>query len=755
GNPKAIELGYLSLTPTLLREDAELFGLADMEVRLDVSDLFAEPGSELVIYDPQILGQPGSLRLAWASILTDESSIDIREQVLIDAHSGDTILRFSLVHTVINRLIYDSGNTSADPGSLILTETTGSSSVSDVNFAFNYLGDTYDYFFTNHGRDSLDGAGYTLSATVRLCPSGEPCPYQNAFWSGSRMYFGQGFAAADDVVAHELVHGFTSSTSNLIYSSQPGAINEALSDIWGEFIDQTNTGGTDTAGVRWLLGEDVPVFGAIRDMQTPANFGDPDRRCSSLYYSGPFDNQGVHINSGVINKLAYLLTDGDTFNGYTINGMGVASVSDLLYHMQVNLLNASSDFAAFYDAITQAAVNLNYSASDKTNIENACLAVEISDSSPCFDAPVNDECVNAIVLTEGVTAGGTNRFATGSTNSGCVTFDSNDVWYSFTAVVTGTYIFDTLGSSYDTTLAVLDGCGGTLLACNDDFEGLESQIYMDLTGGQTYLVRIAGEAGGSSGEIAVTVRYDRAQVIPGLSFDLSTDPGWGRQGQWAYGTPAGVAGDPASGYTGPNVFGFNLNGAYPDNLPAQYLTTPAFYFTGYSNVALRFKRHLGVEGALYDNASVEATSGGPSWTTVWSNDLLAIVDSSWVTQTVDISSIADNESSVKIRWVMGSTDVIINYHGWNIDDIEFTYTESVTNLSEAGVEFGHLGTTTGEQFFPFKTLLNGLGSIATDGSAVIKIKGDTSDSTTTETTSINTPMRIEAVSGTVSIGSSE
>ena len=194
------------------------------------------------------------------------------------------------------------------------------------------------------------------------------------------MYFGDGYAYADDVVAHELTHVVTDFESNLIYSYQSGAINESLSDMWGEFVDLTNGRGTDTPAVRWLLGEDVPG-GAIRNMASPPQFSNPDRMGSPYYYNGSGDEGGVHINSGVTNKLCYLLTDGDTFNGQTVTGMGIEKTARLFYEMQCHLLGPSSDFYDFYMLMGQATTNLGYSYSERLNVRAAGRAVEINPPS--------------------------------------------------------------------------------------------------------------------------------------------------------------------------------------------------------------------------------------------------------------------------------------------------------------------------------------------------------------------------------------
>ena len=120
-----------------------------------------------------------------------------------------------------------------------------------------------------------------IISTVRLCPSPCECPFANAFWNGTQMVYGEGFAAADDVDAHELTHAVTEYSANLYYYMQSGALNESFSDIFGETVDLTNGGGTDTPAVRWLMGEDVP-FGAIRNMMNPTPFGDPGKMGDSV-----------------------------------------------------------------------------------------------------------------------------------------------------------------------------------------------------------------------------------------------------------------------------------------------------------------------------------------------------------------------------------------------------------------------------------------------------------------------------------------
>jgi len=166
-----------------------------------------------------------------------------------------------------------------------------------------------------------------------------------------------------------------------------------------------------------------------------------------------------------------------------------------------------------------------------------------------------------------------------------------------------------------------------------------------------------------------------------LDFPLDTDPGWTTTGAWAFGAPQGGGGatggdsygapDPSAGFTGNNVYGYNLAGNYANDLPARHLTTTALDFTDITHVQLNFKRWLCVETSVYDQATVSVSTDGSSFQTVWSN-AETLPGGAWLDQTLDLSDLADDESTVYIRWTMGATDGGWNFCGWNIDDIEIT-----------------------------------------------------------------------------------
>lgn len=157
-------------------------------------------------------------------------------------------------------------------------------------------------------------------------------------------------------------------------------------------------------------------------------------------------------------------------------------------------------------------------------------------------------------------------------------------------------------------------------------------------------------------------------------FPLDTNPGWTTQGLWAYGHPTGGGGqygesDPSNGYTGSNVYGYNLNGDYENDLAERHLTSTALDCSEATGVTLKFRRWLGVERSQYDHAYVRVSNNGSSWTTIWENGE-ETTDSSWQLQEFDISAVADNQATVYLRWTMGTTDGSWQYCGWNLDDLE-------------------------------------------------------------------------------------
>jgi len=394
------DLSGVPTTPTVSAAEARMRALEALARTIDPSGVTLST-PRLEIFDRGLLGgPPAPTSLAW---FVEARRIDVREYVWVDARSGLILLEFSQLTDARDRSIYDADDPNDGvfndlPGTLVRTEGGAATGDADADLAYDFAGDTYDYYASVHGRDSFDDAGGTIISTVHFCPSSGNCPYQNAFWNGTQMVYGEGFSAADDVDAHELTHAVTERTANLFYYMQSGALNESFSDIFGETVDLTNGAGTDTPSVRWLLGEDVPGFGAIRDMMTPTDFGDPGKVSDTEYRcSDPGTDSGnVHTNSGVPNHLYALLVDGGTYNGVTVTGIGLDHAGKIEYRALTQYLLSASDFRDDAEALQQACFDLigsdGITSTDCDQVAASLSAVELPDPSSCGNPAVPALC---------------------------------------------------------------------------------------------------------------------------------------------------------------------------------------------------------------------------------------------------------------------------------------------------------------------------------------------------------------------------
>ena len=335
------------------------------------------------LYDASLVqpgGAPGA-NAVWRVEVTSRSRLDVRELVLVDAATGDVALQVDQVTHVLDRVVCDSAGVPSDAyvckaGRYDRVEGQGPIGIPDADQAFDNTGATAAWFASRLGVDLTDlighdrGDGRKLRSTTRYCPAAG-CPFENAAWTGDQMVYGEGYTVADDVVAHELGHGVTQQTSGLMYWFQSGAINESMSDVIGELVDLTDGTGNDTEPTRWQLGEDLPprAGGIARDMADPTAYGQPDHTSSHLYepafdYS---DNGGVHTNSGIPNKTAYLIVDGTVaepggaFNGQSFAGIGPDKTA-VLYWTVMRTLTPGSDFADLAAVLTQSCANLSATA---------------------------------------------------------------------------------------------------------------------------------------------------------------------------------------------------------------------------------------------------------------------------------------------------------------------------------------------------------------------------------------------------------
>jgi len=493
---------------------------------LDQSTLSASAPT-VWVYDPSLIGEPSApSRLVWRLEVTGDGTVPVRELVLVDAVTGTLALQIDLITPARTRRVCDNQNVAGAsyscPAPGARAEGQGPTGIGEVDKAYDLSGLTYDFYQSRFGRDSINGSGLPLISTVRHCPDAANCPYANAFWDGSQMVYGDTFAGADDVVAHELTHGVTEYTSGLVYLNQSGAINESLSDVFGEYMDLTDGTGNDAASVRWDMGEDLPI-GALRDMADPGRFGDPDKMSSPNYYNGTADSGGVHTNSGVNNKAAALMVDGGTFNGRTITGLGITKSARIYYETQTTLLGSGSDYTALGNFLPQACANVvgvdGITAADCTQVSSIVAATEMVQAAPANDAFSASQALGgASGTTNGTTVGATKETGEPSHagNAG-----GGSIWYRFTAASSGPVTINTTGSGFDTLLGVYTGAavsGLTAVASNDDNPagGLQSLVSFSAVAGTTYRIAVDGYSG-VKGAVTLTWAFPAAPLPTGVS----------------------------------------------------------------------------------------------------------------------------------------------------------------------------------------------------------------------------------------------
>ena len=243
-------------------------------------------GGSLAVFDPAAFGALGNDGARTVRQFEVTNGTDVREQVLVDAVTGRVLLHVDDVQTALNRKVCDR-RTSGGRDPLFLVpdpqrrrrqrRVSPTSTRPTTSAARSRLLPAHRTRHRPHRADRLRSSGSkTLGSTVRFCEqgTGTSCPYDNAFWNGSQMFYGAGYAGADDVVGHEMTHGVISKYSDLFYFFQSGAINESLADIMGEIFDHRF--GPDAGNNSWTIGEDLPI-GAIRSLADPTTSASPTR----------------------------------------------------------------------------------------------------------------------------------------------------------------------------------------------------------------------------------------------------------------------------------------------------------------------------------------------------------------------------------------------------------------------------------------------------------------------------------------------
>ncbi len=253
---------------------------------------------------------------------------------------------------------------------------------------------TYDYYLLKHARNSINGSGFRLDSYVHYDQN-----YGNAFWDGQRMTYGDGSSGnspftALDIAGHEITHGLTTFTANLVYQDESGALNESFSDIFGVSVEFVARPGNSN----WLMGEDLGF--TIRNMSNPNSVGDPDTYFGNNWAAlGGGDNGGVHTNSGVQNYWFYLLVDGgsgtnDNGDSYNITPLGLDDAGKIAFRNLTVYLTTNSEYADARFFSIQSTVDLFGPCTPEVEqVTNAWYAVGVGNAYVPYTVSDFDACL--------------------------------------------------------------------------------------------------------------------------------------------------------------------------------------------------------------------------------------------------------------------------------------------------------------------------------------------------------------------------
>ncbi len=368
-------------------------------VRIDNSDDMSNPSMPVVFID----AQTGERVFSYDNLQTGSGSSLYSGTVNLNtSSSGATFYLEDLTRKQGTFNMNSTGNESTGAGGTASrytdTDDVWNTTIQRAGVDAHYgAAKTFDYYQTVHGRNGIDGnygPGSTTAAAnsaVGLLVSrvhfGSSGRYNNAFWNGTNMSYGDGDGTTFtplttiDICGHEMTHGVTERTANLTYSNESGALNEATSDIMGSMVELYSDGGV-ISGDTWKIGEDAYTPGtagdALRRMDNPNAVGDPDHY--SLRYTGTADSGGVHTNSSIVNHAFYLMAAGGTnrVSGVTVTGVGTSAMEKIWYRALTTYFTSSTNFAAARTATINAANDLYGSTSAQaTTVATGWCAVGV------------------------------------------------------------------------------------------------------------------------------------------------------------------------------------------------------------------------------------------------------------------------------------------------------------------------------------------------------------------------------------------
>lgn len=372
----------VDVSPTITVQQAEHISRQD----LNLPGAIVAGVSSPMIFDYSLLSDElPDPRLTWRVTFMDPEPW----RVFIDAHTGEVLNKYLLAESAFELNLRDAGGARAN-NTTCFTNTTLDTFIADEDgisddfsadidalSAFGFTQNAYDFYLNTFGRDSYDKSGAELEVYVR---AGVP----NARWNSlcGVIQFAIGWVS-DDLMTHEMTHGVI----NLTYQNQSGALNESFSDIMAVLSDPAD----------WTIAEDrTSGAGAIRDISDPVAFSQPDVFSNYVVLPVANDSGGVHTNSGILNKAAFLIWNGGDHNGWSVEGIGSGKMGALFYMSMVSLPNnaglmqAGSNIVTLADLVADFGLLGNFDDHDACQVRNAFAAVELGDGDADCDG-VEDE----------------------------------------------------------------------------------------------------------------------------------------------------------------------------------------------------------------------------------------------------------------------------------------------------------------------------------------------------------------------------
>jgi bacillolysin len=357
----------------------------------DIRQFFVDARTGAVVLDYSDVKSQVAIIGTGTGVLGDQKKISVRRasnglHVAEDGRRPPTLRTYDMQGNIQRTADFLSGRLNLNPATELASDADNNWTDAMAVDAHVYSGWTYDFFFKRFNRRGLDNGDVRIVSLVHPARRQDlftPLGSQWTLFFANAAYYGSGIvvygvglppgvtaggrtwdytSGALDIVAHELVHGVTEYTSDLVYRNESGALNEAFSDIMGtavEFFYQPPGSGNLRAD--YLLGEDVVRPGGIRSMADPGMFGHPDHY--SIRYTGTADNGGVHINSGIANHAFYLAIEGgiNRTSGMPVLGVGPANrqqIENVFYQAFTELLPSNATFSLARAATIQAARDL-------------------------------------------------------------------------------------------------------------------------------------------------------------------------------------------------------------------------------------------------------------------------------------------------------------------------------------------------------------------------------------------------------------